>query len=90
MVENPLENIENRPYTMDIIKVNNMPSAIRPIIRYHVQKAFLRLFFRPFRQKGMCRRLFLVQAWDMALRVELVRRLWRHRHLRGARIRDFP
>ena len=88
MAENPLENIENRPYTMDINKVNNTPFVISLTIRNHVQKAFLRLFFRPLRQKGMRRRLFLVQAWDMALRAELVRRLRWHRHLRGTRIRD--
>ena len=84
-----MENIENRPYTMDINKVNNTPFVICPTIRNHVQKAFLRLFFRPLRQKGMRRRLFLVQAWDMALRAELVRRLRRHRHLRGSRVCDF-
>ncbi len=88
MMENPLENIENRSYTVDINKVNNMPSAICTI-HNHVPKAFIRLFFRPLRQKGMLRRLFLVQAWDMALRAELVCRLRRHRHLRGARVRDF-
>ena len=88
MAENPTENIENRPYTMDINKVNNTPFVICPNIRNDVQKAFLRLFFRPLRQKGMRRRLFLVQAWDMALRAELVRRLRWHRHLRGTRIRD--
>ena len=89
MSENPLENIENRPYTMDINKVNNTPSAIRST-RNYVQKAFLCLFFCPLRQKGMCRRLFLVQAWDMALRVELVRRIRRHRRLHGVGVGHVP
>ena len=55
---------------MDINKVSSRPSTSLAICN-HAPKALLYLFFRPFRQKGVQRRLFLVQVGDMAVRVEL-------------------
>ena len=74
---------------MDINKVSSRPSTSLAICN-HAPKALLCLFFRPFRQKGVQRRLFLVQVGDMAVRVELVRRIRRHRRLHGVGVGHVP